>query len=236
MNFGKNGIITSSDYCEIPNIYTRIEYIQGTGTQYINSNLSLPNGFKANVDIVITNVSSSNGIVGCHTGNSSDYKRNYIGMSSNGPKFIIAYGSNGTSYTYAAQKTTVDTFYHIESSNIYQNRYFIINGTTTSLNSDSSQIYSDLPLAIMGFNQGGTVATFAKAKLYYLSLKDYQDNLVGNYFPVKRLSDSKPGLYDTVTGTFFTNAGTGEFTLGPELGNNVGIYSDKIISNDFIEF
>ena len=62
-----------------------------------------------------------------------------------------------------------------------------------------------------------------------------KDECVRNLFPVIRNSDSKPGLYDTVTGTFFTNAGTGEFTYGSALGNNVSIYSDKVIANDFIE-
>ena len=31
--------------------------------------------------------------------------------------------------------------------------------------------------------------------------------------PCVRKSDNKPGMYDTVSKTFFTNAGTGEFVV-----------------------
>ena len=36
-----------------------------------------------------------------------------------------------------------------------------------------------------------------------------------NLIPARRNSDNALGMYDTVSGTFFTNAGTGEFTAGP---------------------
>ena len=42
----------------------------------------------------------------------------------------------------------------------------------------------------------------------------YDGNLVGYMHPCYRKSDNKPGMYDLVTNTFFTNAGTGEFTVG----------------------
>lgn len=37
--------------------------------------------------------------------------------------------------------------------------------------------------------------------------------LVANFLPCVRKSDSKPGMYDTVSKTFFTNSGTGEFII-----------------------
>ena len=36
-----------------------------------------------------------------------------------------------------------------------------------------------------------------------------------SFVPALRNSDNKPGMYDTVTGTFYTNAGSGEFSVGP---------------------
>lgn len=35
--------------------------------------------------------------------------------------------------------------------------------------------------------------------------------------PCYRKSDSKPGIFDVVSKRFFTNAGTGEFTVGPDV-------------------
>lgn len=40
-----------------------------------------------------------------------------------------------------------------------------------------------------------------------------------NFIPCYRKSDMKPGMYDTVTGTFYTNQGSGEFILGPSITN-----------------
>ena len=54
------------------------------------------------------------------------------------------------------------------------------------------------------------------AKLY--NVKFYKNgDMVFNGIPAKRNSDNVVGMYDTVTDTFFTNAGTGTFTAGPEI-------------------
>lgn len=47
---------------------------------------------------------------------------------------------------------------------------------------------------------------------YYVKI--YNGNVqVRNMIPCVRKSDSKPGMYDTVSKTFYTNAGTGEFIV-----------------------
>lgn len=50
-------------------------------------------------------------------------------------------------------------------------------------------------------------------KIYYLKIWD-NDVLVRDLVPAKRLSDNSVGMYDTVEGKFYTNAGTGTFTTG----------------------
>ena len=45
-------------------------------------------------------------------------------------------------------------------------------------------------------------------------LKIYIDNaLAGHFIPCYRKSDNEPGMYDTVSGTFYTNAGSGDFII-----------------------
>ena len=41
--------------------------------------------------------------------------------------------------------------------------------------------------------------------------------MIADYIPAKRNSDNVLGMYDTVSGTFFTNQGTGSFVTGPEV-------------------
>jgi hypothetical protein len=40
-------------------------------------------------------------------------------------------------------------------------------------------------------------------------------SVVRNMYACYRKSDGKPGMYDVVNGVFYTNAGSGEFVLGP---------------------
>ena len=50
-------------------------------------------------------------------------------------------------------------------------------------------------------------------RIYYFKI--YENGvLVRNYVPCYRISDGVIGLYETVTGTFVTNAGEGTFTKG----------------------
>lgn len=45
-----------------------------------------------------------------------------------------------------------------------------------------------------------------------------------------QLRDGKPGMYDKVSGNFFTNAGTGEFVMGPPTGDIIiGTDANKCI-------
>lgn len=46
--------------------------------------------------------------------------------------------------------------------------------------------------------------------------KLYNENnkLVLNLLPATRMSDSVVGMYDTISNSFFTNSGTGDFIIG----------------------
>jgi len=41
--------------------------------------------------------------------------------------------------------------------------------------------------------------------------------LLVDLVPCYRKSDNKPGMYDKVHNTFYTNVGTGDFTVGPDV-------------------
>jgi hypothetical protein len=65
-------------------------------------------------------------------------------------------------------------------------------------------------------NIGAAVGNFFIGRIYYA--KTYDNNtLVRNFVPAKRDSDDVLGMYDTVSGQFFTNAATSgpDFTAGP---------------------
>jgi len=54
--------------------------------------------------------------------------------------------------------------------------------------------------------------------IHYMKITE-NGTVVRHFFPCYRKSDMKPGMYDTVNGVFYTNAGSGEFILGPSITN-----------------
>ena len=64
----------------------------------------------------------------------------------------------------------------------------------------------------------GTTATgshnIGKCQIYFCRIYDGEGNLIANYVPVERESDSKCGFYDTINHEFITNA-SGTITAGP---------------------
>lgn len=64
---------------------------------------------------------------------------------------------------------------------------------------------------IILFNRGNNIAIRdIGLKIYYFKIYD-DKNIILNLIPALRIADLKPGMYDLVTGQFFTNKGTGEF-------------------------
>jgi hypothetical protein len=54
--------------------------------------------------------------------------------------------------------------------------------------------------------------------LYSVKIYDSSSELIHNLIPVKRNADDEPGLYDLKTYKFYTNMGTGVFTVGSDVG------------------
>jgi len=71
----------------------------------------------------------------------------------------------------------------------------------------------DVPYASIYYfsaNYNGS-SWFCKRARTFRSYMQKGNNLIRDFYPALRISDSKPGLYDLVNNQFYTNAGTGEF-------------------------
>ena len=64
--------------------------------------------------------------------------------------------------------------------------------------------------------------------MYSFKIYNSESELIHNLVPVKRNSYDELGLYDLKTNTFYTNAGTGTFTAGSDIGPIPG--DDEVIS------
>lgn len=195
----------------LPSGYKRLEYIQSSGTQYIDTGVSAPAGFRITCDVVFTSISNTlNMLFGSHD-DASPYYRNFLAARSNGQWEIGAYNPSDFG------SVTINTKYSIDVCTISGYVGCSINGIDQNVDTNIavSTIRSAKNVYLFGLNySGGLLPT--SMKLY--GLKMYLDaektTLVRDFIPC-RTSDGTVGLWDDVNSIFYTNAGTGAFIGGP---------------------
>ena len=189
--------------------YIPIEYLESTGTQYIDTGYKFSQGFKAMLFFELTNTKAGC-LFGAWDGNSrnflwffGDVMNNYI---------QVAAGEGGLSYS--IQNLTYKNKYEISNK-----RYAYLKLNTleqTELINDISYNYNNLSFYIFARNDSDNANFFISIKLYSLQLYD-NDVLVRDFIPVLD-GDGVPCMYDRVEGKFYYNAGTGQFIAGPVIG------------------
>ena len=204
----------------VPGGFTELEYLQSSGTQYINTGIRGDQDTKAEIKFVVTatNCDTWNAIFGAR-------QQAQVRAFTLWAPLDINPGNMGVHYGYTRQASTVlfssHTTYTVELSK----NGLIINDIFTTIPQQSDFTTPD---DILLFNTsggssssgGGIAGTSCGAnraligKVYYFRLYE-NNNLVRNMIPAKRNSDNVVGMYDTVTDTFFTNAGSGTFVAGP---------------------
>lgn len=193
----------------LPSGYLRLQYIESNGTQYINTGVSAPNGFKVDVSILYTKFtegsSGYSALIGC-INDSSPYSRNYLAtLGKSGWELGCGDG------IYDGGVTEVNVRYSVSASTVHNNRYVIVNGVEQVLSGGSTKDRSSKELYLLAINYNQN-PSYAHARLY--SCKIYKDDtLVRNFIPCKNESDVV-GLYDIVEKKFYGNSGTGSFIAG----------------------
>jgi len=96
-----------------------------------------------------------------------------------------------------------------------------LNGKSqTFRNSSTSFFYAGTTITdfLFATNSGYSAEYPFQGRLYYVRFYDNTGTLVRNFEPCVRISDNKPGMYDTVHDVFYTNQGYGaDFIAGPEV-------------------
>jgi hypothetical protein len=212
-----NYIVDSDDTrCNaIPVAYRRVRYIEGTGTQYIDTN------YKPN---------PSTGIEVMFQFNDLTYQQRVFGIDSSDNSNPLSYslyinGSGKLAYAYQNGKgnwrnlgVKVNTLAHNYEFNVtsgsimYDSKQFTINTNPTN-----TSAYNLLIMARNNYTSSGVkVNNFASIKIY--TFKIYENGtLIRDYVPCYRTSDGVIGMYDKVGNSFYTNAGAGEFKKGENI-------------------
>lgn len=189
----------------LPAEYQEVEYIESTGTQYIDTGISGNTNIGVLLSVSLSNVVSDKVLFGSR--NDSGDTRFTIGN-------LNSYFYFGFNRTYSNQQNTIsaNTKYDIKMnyfvSGVGEYNNISVNLTTTV----DTQTYNCL---LFGHNRIGVI-TYASYKLYKCEITN-GSTIVRNFVPCYRKSDSVIGLYDTVNKVFYTNQGTGTFLKGNDV-------------------
>lgn len=193
----------------LPEGYTQLEYIAASGTQYIDT------GYKPNSSTKLTAtlqfVSSSSGNKFCFGARTS----NSVGRFSLGYSF----GSSGSwffGYNTTVPNVTSAVSPTGKTSVIIDKNVCTVGGYSATASQSTFSCAQNLVL--FADNEGGTIGQNGSIKLYDCSIYD-NGVLIRNFIPARNSSGTL-GLYDTVNGAFYTNAGSGTFTAGADINNN----------------
>ena len=172
--------------------YTYLEYIQSTGTQYIDTGVAVNDN--NSFEIQYAAIGAGGGQL--------------ISQGNNSLRLLAAEKSTWFSANYNFPMDIVlGSFYTVNCGQDYAN----VDGVAVSGVSDHDRA-SGISVYLFA-NNSGTLAT--KAQVKYFKIWDGNNVLVRDMKPAKRNTDDAIGMYDVVTRTFFVNAGTGEFIAGP---------------------
>ncbi|MBR5823633.1 MAG: hypothetical protein IKY67_05790 [Paludibacteraceae bacterium] len=200
--------------------YRFVEYLESTGSQYINTGVSHLNVFGYEIEY------QSRGIVNMNTSNKFDGIFGVNGMGTNADiKIWFNYANTDAIRNNIYCKTPVFQAPAITLDAQYQNKH-IVSVKNKNVSFDDMQLGTitsygtptrGASIHMFGVNDTSGASRFRSAtRIYSLKLYDENDNLMNDFRPCVRIEDNKPGMYDTVTKKFFTNAGSSayEFKIG----------------------
>lgn len=188
---------------ELPDEYQEVEYIESTGTQYIDTGFIPNQDTKVYAKIKTTTLPSGNKTI---FGSRTSASQNHYGATI-ATNWYTGYGSQNKNTNWIA---TVDTEYIIKK----EKEKFILNDNETTQN--ITEFTCPGNMYIFAMNQLDSVIAYSPIKLYYLKIYD-NDTLIRHFIPCYRKSDDEIGLYDLVEKTFYSNDGTDVFLKGDNI-------------------
>ena len=204
----------------LPTGYTALEYIESTGTQWIDTGYK-PNNF-TNFEIKYLHTgwllsTIANIPYGCTDNPEVNKANNGLFRTNRG-------GSSALFNRVAWGNTNADTNIDLpnqflaELNEWYTDKYLqnkiYINGTLVATSNAPTDISWNSSRTMYLFRRNANTPMPSKIRISYAKIWE-NESVIKNFIPAQRDSDGKIGMYDMVSGTFFTNAGSGDFIAGP---------------------
>ena len=193
-------------YVGVSDSYTILDYIQSSGTQYIDT------GFMPNQD---TRVVCTANLAQQNTAAWLFGARNGTGAATFG--FLTYQNAYRSDYNTSQDQTISDAytgFFIVDKDKNITS----INGETKITNT-AGKFQANYPIFLFANNNGGSADGHSSCAIQTCQIYD-NGALVRDFKPCRN-SSGVVGLLDIVNGKFYGNAGTGTFTAGSETGDPV---------------
>lgn len=193
----------------LPPGYTLLEYIQSSGSQFINTNHKATNNTRVICDFQLLNNNLGQSVFGCWAF-ASDY-------SILGAFLLQVQAENYISFWYSNAATDFSTSVNILNRHTVDCNKNVgtIDGSYTATN-NTATFSSEYPIYLFGGNFMNSLNQGCALKMW--SAKIYEGSVLKrNFIPCKNASN-EIGMFDTVSQTFFKNSGSGTFIAGTSKG------------------
>lgn len=199
----------------LPSNFTPVEYLQSSGTQYINTGVAASAGISIGVKVQRTaNNSDWDGIVGSWTAEDNTlYACSIRYNGTAGTKLSPSYGGTPDSST----RPNISSGQLVEL--VLTQGTFSLDGVVYCTWTPNVSALSSFPFFCFVENKGGSPwnGRYLKGRIYYLWIMR-DGKLVFDAIPVREGTTGY--LYDFVSKSALGNAGTGTFTYGSDIDFN----------------
>lgn len=191
----------------IPSEYQQLAYLRSTGTQYIDTGIKPTGNDRATITAQFISINTYGGDTAFGTRDSMSANCFIFGaVGENGRYFEIAYGDNPLVTTGTFNSDTNMHNFTLDKGKGYVDNVLCNDYTPQTFDCSYNAF-------VFARNQGGAMQEGTCANLKVYGYRHYKNGvLTARLIPCKRKSDNVLGMYDLVSNTFLTNAGTGEFS------------------------
>ena len=211
--FERRRFLMGANKSLLPSKYQQVEYIECTGTQYINTNFTPTGKLTITGKINLPKPNREMAVVGAI---GVGYE---IGFSTTNNR-MFAWNDRLSPASVAVTTTTSMWNTDIEFTVVNDN-----DGSFRSLGINIENQYAENNTANTLYRQNLLLFNYRESYTFIgkcYSMKFYDDDiLMRDFIPCYRKSDNVVGMYDLVEDKFHTNQGTGEFLKGGETLQNI---------------
>ena len=186
---------------KLPTGYTELEYITSDGDQYVDTGVSPTDALIVKTILRPIKVYMSEYAV--------------FGSEWSLSGFFLMFYQNKIRFHSKGSSVDISSFFEDKENTIVCAANSIsVNGTNYNLSGTGANSHNSIFIFSVP-NEGAFASKRGRFSLYSLEMS-VSGEVIRKFVPCKNAS-GEVGLYDTVEGQFYANAGTGTFTAGPEI-------------------